>query len=264
MANVKNIVKVMNFHSLVRVDKAKRDAEKFRNVDIELDKILYQLLNNRNLKLDKKMLLTNENGITINIYIANDMGFCADFNSSIKKAMMDDKDSYKIIIGKKVFPEKKNDAVLLELKKKEYLSDYQKIDKVIYENIKKGNIKEVNVIYNRYINVNDIVLDKKRIYPLEIDDQKYPDVPVTSDFVIETDISELFSNIVSLLLCYQVQILERSSWASENVMREKVTRESSKKIEEIENIKKQMARKEKHDKDFKKQLNMIRNLAKEE
>ena len=36
MSSVKNIVKVMNFHSLIRVDKAKKKAAKFNEVEKEL------------------------------------------------------------------------------------------------------------------------------------------------------------------------------------------------------------------------------------
>ena len=69
MASVENIVKVMNFHSLIRVDKAKREAAKYFNVGDELAKILYQIMNNRNLTLDKKILLENKDGIVLNVYI---------------------------------------------------------------------------------------------------------------------------------------------------------------------------------------------------
>ena len=264
MANIKNIVKVMNFYSLVRVDKAKRDAQKFFNVDEELDRVLYQLVNNNNLKLDKKILLANPNGITLNIYIANDMGFCADFNTTIRKAINEDKDAKKIIIGKKVFLEKPDENILLQLRKKRYLKDYKQIDDIIYKNISEKKVKEINVIYNRYINVNDIVLDRKKVFPIDITNKKYQDIKLTNDFVIETDVDSLFYNIVSLLICYQVQLLERSSWASENVMREKVTRESSKKIEEIETARQLERRKIKKDIDFKKQIDLLRNISKNE
>ena len=63
MANIKNIVKVMNFHSLVRVDKAKKEAKKFFGVEDELCRMLYQITNNKNLKLDKKIFLENNQGI---------------------------------------------------------------------------------------------------------------------------------------------------------------------------------------------------------
>ena len=32
MSKIKNVVKVMNFHSLLRVDKARKEAEKYKNV----------------------------------------------------------------------------------------------------------------------------------------------------------------------------------------------------------------------------------------
>ena len=37
---IKNVVKVMNFHSLLRVDASKRQAESYRNVGEEITKII--------------------------------------------------------------------------------------------------------------------------------------------------------------------------------------------------------------------------------
>ena len=33
MAKIKNVVKVMNFHALLSVDKSRRKAEKYKNVE---------------------------------------------------------------------------------------------------------------------------------------------------------------------------------------------------------------------------------------
>ena len=49
MANIKNIVQVMNFHSLIRVDKAKREANKYFGVEDEINRLLYSITNNKNL-----------------------------------------------------------------------------------------------------------------------------------------------------------------------------------------------------------------------
>lgn len=266
MANIKNTIKVMNFYSLVRVDKAKKDAQKFYNNDVELDKILYQLINNNNLKIDKKMLFENPKGVVLNIYIANDMGFCSDFNTSVARAIREDIDAYKIIVGKKVFGAHKDDKVLLQIQKRQFLNEYEKIDKIIYEYIKEKKVKEINVIYNRYetVNVTDIKLDRKKIFPIEENKDKYNEFDNNIDYIIETDVEDLFANMISLLLCYQIQILERSSWASENVVRERVTRESKKKIEELDNRKLLQARKKKKAVNFKKQINMIRNIMTDE
>ena len=89
MSSVKNIVKVMNFHSLIRVDKAKKKAAKFFEVEANLWKILAALVNNVNLKLDKKLFIENPNGVVLNIYVGNDMGFCGNFNHQIQNAIND-------------------------------------------------------------------------------------------------------------------------------------------------------------------------------
>ena len=41
---IKNVVKVMNFHSLLRVDKSKKEAESYRNVGEEVTKIIKTML----------------------------------------------------------------------------------------------------------------------------------------------------------------------------------------------------------------------------
>ena len=96
MSSTKNIVKVMNFHSLIRVDKAKKRASKYNEVEKELTRNLAALIYNRNLKLDKKMLLENPNGEVLNIYIGNDLGFCGNFNSEVSRRIKKDVDAYKM------------------------------------------------------------------------------------------------------------------------------------------------------------------------
>ena len=92
----------MNFHSLLRVDASKREAESYRNVGDEITKIIKTIVYNKNLVLDKKVIMPNPNNNKLNIYIANDYGFCGNFNSQIARQIRQDKDDYKIIIGKKI------------------------------------------------------------------------------------------------------------------------------------------------------------------
>ena len=73
MANVENIVKIMNFHSLLRVDKAKRKAEKYFAVEKELTTMISQILYNRNLNIDLKILDEADTGVTLNFYLGNDL-----------------------------------------------------------------------------------------------------------------------------------------------------------------------------------------------
>ena len=258
MANIKNIVKVMNFHSLVRVDRSKREASKFFGVEDELCKMLYQIMNNTNLKLDKKILLENSSGLTLNVYIGNDLGFCGDFNFLLQRAIRNDLDSYKIIIGKKVFVKNDNEKVLLQIEKSRFLDEYYKVDEIISRFILEKKIKEINVYYNHYYNVNEIKFEKKRLFPLEIG--TYDEVDLNVDFIIETDVNELLSNLLSLCICYQIKIFESNSYASENVMREKITSESIDKIEKIEEEEKVQEVKVKKEVSFNKQINNYKNI----
>ena len=94
---VKSVVKVMNFHSLLRVDSSKKRAEKLFAYESELTNFVDNIVNNRNLILDKKIFKMNQNGKELNIYIANDLGFCANFNSNVNSEIKHNENCDKII-----------------------------------------------------------------------------------------------------------------------------------------------------------------------
>ena len=259
MSSVKNIVKVMNFHSLIRVDKAKKKAAKFFEVETDLSRILAALVNNVNLKLDKKLFIENPNGVVLNIYIGNDMGFCGNFNHSVQSAILADKDAYKIVIGKKM-AHIKDPKILLMINKDEFQTEYVKINELISEYIKEKKVKEINVISNYYHSVSDITFERKRLFPVDITTANVKPEDLNIDYVVETDLDNFISSVMVLCICYQIKIFESNSWASENVMRERVTRESLKKIEEIETEQIKQERKEKKQKAFKKQISNYRIL----
>ena len=162
---IKSVVKVMNFHSLLKVDKARKTAEKYFEYEEGLTDFADNILNNRNLILDKKILKLNKKQKPLNIYIGNDLGFCGNFNSNVNKLAIEDLESEKIIIGKKILQGKKN--VLLALTKEDYLENTSKVQKIIEEKILKEQISEINLIYNHYYNISKIELVKKRILPLD-------------------------------------------------------------------------------------------------
>ena len=124
-------------------------------------------------------------------------------------------------------------------------------------------LKEINVIYNHYYNVNDIRFEKKTLFPVELEKDFVKEINLDVDYVIEADIKEVITSILALYLCYQIKILESNSWASENVMREKVTRDSIDKIAELENEVHQREVKEKKYKEFKSQISNYKNYTRE-
>ena len=257
MTSIKNIVKVMNFHSLIRVDKAKQEASKYFEFEKDITRILYTIVNNRNLKLDKKMMFENANGIVINIYLGNDLGFCGGFNSQVYSAVKNDKDSYKIIIGKKIFGAIANDdKVLFKCEKEEFQDNILKIENIVKDYILKKEVKEMNIIYNHYQSVSSIVYETKKVFPVVELDEEIDKKVLNTDFLIEANIDDIVSSIIVLYIFYNIKILERNSYAAENVMRERITRESIKKIDEIETEREIMGRIEEKEKNFKRQISL--------
>ena len=257
---IKSVVKVMNFHSLLRVDSAKKQAEKYFKYEEELNDFADNILNNRNLILDKKTLKTNKRGKPLNIYIANDLGFCGNFNSNVNEEIRKDKDSEKIIIGKKIMKEEKN--ILLSITKEEYKEKEKEIEKILYKSISENRNKEINIIYNHYYNISKIELVRQKILPIE--NKKTEKKLYKEDFVIEGDINKILMNIIALYLTYEIRIAEENSYASENIMRQMITKESLKKLDEIEeeNIRKE--RKEKKKANIKETIeNFTNNMSKE-
>ena len=80
MSKIKNVVKVMNFQSLLTLNKALNEADKYRDVGKEITEILRRIMYNKNWILDKNIILPDSSKPKLNIYIANDFGFCGNFN----------------------------------------------------------------------------------------------------------------------------------------------------------------------------------------
>ena len=206
-----------------------------------------KVLNNKNLNLDKRLITSKPDGKIVNFYIGNDLGFCGNFNSSVKHVAEEDKGVIKIVVGEKIFMNK--DDVALNIAKEDFYNDFKKVEDIIKPLLINRRIKEINAIFNRYYNVNNIKLEKKKLFPLEFDDSKN-----TEDFVIETDASSMFEDLLLLYIECELQIIESNSWAAENIMRQNLTSESLKKIDEIEEEKQKQVRKEKKYQAFKKQM----------
>lgn len=254
---IKSIVKVMNFHSLLRVDSAKKKAEKYFEYEKALTDFADQILNNKNLILDKKIVKLNKKSKPLNIYIANDYGFCGNFNSNINRKILEDVESDKIIIGKKVL--KKSSNALLKITKDEFFKDTQRIEDILYDSIVNSKNSEVNIIYNHYYNISKMELVKKRILPLESNVDK-SDYKYKLDFVVEGDINEILLNIILMYLSYEIIVATENSYASENVSRQMITNQSLKKIADIEQEETRQERKKKNAKSFKKVIENYINL----
>lgn len=218
----------MNFHSLLRVDASKRQAESYRNVGEEITNIIRKIVYNKNLLLDKKVIFPDEKMPKLNIYIANDYGFCGNFNSSISRQIKMDINDYKIIIGKKIVYT--DDKTILKIEKDNFYKEFDKIEKTIDDAIKNLTYSEINLYYNHYNSSTSFEFKKLTLFPIDFDGE----YESKEDFVIETDITSMLHSLLSFYILYELRMCECISRAAENVIRSQITSQALDKIEEIE------------------------------
>lgn len=243
---VKNVVKVMNFHALLRVDTAKRTADKYLEFEKKVTNMIQEIENNRNFILDRRLLAPDPNNIVLNIYIGSDFGFCSNFNSQINTMLLNDKSSDKIIIGNRV--SNNVTGILFRCSRDEEENAHTKIMNYIEQGVKSLQYSKINIIYNHYENAGNIHIISKEIFPLKkFDDNQSL---FLDDYICEGDINELLRDLVVLYLNYELTISCINSLASENILRQEVTSQSLKKIEEIETVQLRDERKAKRQKSF--------------
>ncbi len=245
--SVKNIVKVMNFHSLLRVNSARRKVEEAHEYENELRDIILSIVNNRIFKEEKLSLRMPTDKEELNIYIGSDWGFCANFNSDIINFLKEDNDKNdKIIIGKKInFPVKN---VLLYIDKEMFTKDSDKIYDIVLDGVLNSKYSKINIVYIHYYNLNHQEVVKKSILPLDINENEKSNRD--DDYAVEGDLFYIIWNLVSIYVSTEIKIAEAWSWASENVKRQAFTSESLDKIEEREVENSKIIRKERNKKSF--------------
>ena len=225
----KIIVKVMNFHSLIRVDAARKKAEKYMLLEKEASDIIDMIVNNRNFILDKKLWEVDPDKPVLNIYFGSDYGFCGSLNFQINQMIAKDDCSEKLLIGRKL---RSSQGVIMKISREDFLKKYEEIEKILEKSIKNREHSQINLVYNHFLNTSNIQFANKKIYPFDIGANgrgKYKE-----DFYVEGDANTMLVNLVTSYLNYEVKIADVNSFASENIMRQNSTSESLKKIEEKE------------------------------
>ena len=244
--SVRNVVKVMNFHSLLRVNNARKKVAEAHEFESELKKMITSIVNNRIFKEDNISLKMANNNKELNIYIGSDLGFCANFNNDVMDYLRKDADENdKIIIGKRIKLNVKN--ILLYINKEEFPKEYDNLYKIVLDGVLNRKYSSLNIIYIHYKNLNVQEIMKKQILPINIEQNEIKD----DDFAVEGDLFYIIWNLVSLYVTTEIKVAESWSWASENVRRQAFTNESLKKIDERDEINLKKKRKENSKKKFK-------------
>ena len=248
--SIRNVVKVMNFHSLIRVDKAKRQADKYLMMEDQLYAMMEAIVNNRNLILDKKIFRVNEDAPKINIYIGSDFGFCSNYNSQVNDQLhKDPAGDVKILIGKKL-RSAGLENVWDQIPYSRLEEESGRIQKFLEKQIRTKKCSGINLIYNHYENTTNIYFRKLQIFPISRD--KSGKKTHTEDFAIEGDINRIMIRLMETYVYYELMLAVVNSRAAENILRQNATTESLKKIDEIEEEKVMEERREKRNVEFQK------------
>lgn len=248
MKNIKPIVQVMNLFSLVRINAAKSKVEEFGITSSVLTKIISSIMYNDNIVLDKNNIVPDPQKPVLNIYIASDYGFCSTYNHVVSNKIKETKDDYKIIIGKKIMYN--DDKVIMKLSKDNFYNDLPKISEYLVDAVNKRAFREINIYYNHYYNFSHSEFTSLQVFPVEYKEEYKENV----DFLIETDITSFINHLIAYYVCYQLEICEIFSWASENVIRNTMTSSSLKKIEELEDVERIVELKKLRSKSLKKNI----------
>lgn len=253
--SIKSVVKVMNFHSLLRVDKSRAKAKKYIAVENVLTDMIDNIVNNRNIVLDFKTLRAKENNPVLNIYLGSDMGFCANLNTLVNREMeTEENNARQVIIGRKIRPVYK-ERILLHMTREEYDQNNFSVMKILEDGIRKLEYSRINIIYNHYYNSTQVELQKKQIFPMvNTNSGEEKKNLYREDFACESDINKLLEDLMVLYMQYSMEIASVTSSAAENITRQNVTTESLHKIDEREEAALMQERRTNKDKQFAKVL----------
>ena len=228
---IKAVVKVMNFHSLLRVDASKKHAMHYAAMEKELTDMMRIILNNRNLKLDKLVKEPDKSLPVLRLYIGSDYGFCGNVNTSVASIRSTENHVDAIVVGKKL---RKSGEERLWIPHEDFATRFPEIREYLVRAVEEGAWSAIELVYNHYYNSGTIRTEIRRIYPLALGDGTAAETELAADYIIEGDPQALLQGMIISYLMYEVKIAEASAYASENLMRQNSTSESLKKIEEIE------------------------------
>ena len=260
---LKNVVQVMNFHSLLRVDKSRRQAKKYSQMEAMVLDMLDNILNNRNIQLDLRAMQLDPKKPELQIYLGSDMGFCGNLNNLVRreKRTLDDEviDVKNIIIGRKL-SYVQDENTILYMTREEFNKSSEKVVELLKEAYVKKEYSSFRLIYNHYRNTSQVDFMDKVILPMPKELLNSDKNAYKEDFVAEGDMQDLLIGLVKLYLEYELEIASNVSVAAENINRQNITTESLKKIDEREEIRMQEERRAIKDKEFAKILDNFTKL----
>ena len=256
--NIKNIVKVMNFHSLLRVDKSRKSAKKYAYLGDTVADMIDNIVNNRNILLDFKLLKVDETKPELNIYLGGDMGFCANLNTNVNRVLWQDEDAYKIVVGRKIRPKYDDDKVIMSMTREEFTANMESTFDIIADAFINKKYSKINLIYNHYYSASEVEFTVKQLYPMPM--HLRSENTYNEDFSYEGEIEPLLTRLIILYMKYELIVADEVSNAAVNITRQNTTKESLKKIDEREELMAMHELRENREREFSKVLDNYTKL----
>jgi ATP synthase F1 gamma subunit len=256
--NIKNIVKVMNFHSLLRVDKSRKSAKKYAYLGDTVADMIDNIVNNRNIMLDFKLLKVDETRPELHIYLGSDMGFCANLNSNVNKILWEEEKAYKVVIGRKIRPKYDDDNVILSMTREEFTANMEPVFELLQDAFVNKRYSKICLVYNHYYSSSEVEFTKKQLYPMP--QHLRSDSTYNEDFSYEGEIEPLLSSLIILYMKYELIVADEVSNAAVNITRQNTTKESLKKIDEREEQMAMIELRENREREFSKVLDNYTKL----
>lgn len=256
---LKNVVQVMNFHALLRVDRSRKEAKKYSQMEEMVLDMLDNILNNRNILLDVTALKMDPSKPELRIYIGSDMGFCGNLNNIVRKqAKENGPGSVNVIIGKKLRGLQDADTILY-MTREEFNQDHSNLISLLKNGLRLKDYSAVRMIYNHYRNATQVDFMDRVIFPMPkgmLDSgRKY-----NEDYIAEGDLQQLLVELTELYLEYELEICANVSVAAENINRQNITTDSLKKIDERDEEFRILKNRARKDKEFAKVLDNYTKL----
>lgn len=256
--SLKNVVKVMNFHSLLRVERSRRAAKKYSQMEGLVLEMLDNILHNRNVILDIRALQVKKDMPQLCIFLGSDLGFCGNLNNLVRRRLSESAQDCEVItVGKKLryFG---SGNVLLHMTREDFVKDHRQLLEIMGRGLRNKSYSAIRLVYNHYHNSSEVEFVDKVIFPMPAG--LFGEKMYTEDFVCEGDMQEILVDLVELYLVYELEIAAQVSLAAENITRQNITTESLKKIDERDELARQAARRARKDKEFAKVLDNYTKL----
>ena len=143
--NVKAVVKVMNFHALLRVEASSKRALMYQTMEEELAAMMQIIQSNRNLRLDKCIKLPDPELPVLRIYLGSDLGFCGSVNTYVSTTMQKDTRTEKIVIGRKL---RRPAEVSLFLTQEDFAENFEEVRAYLEKAVRERCWSAVEIVYN--------------------------------------------------------------------------------------------------------------------